>query len=143
VTVNRTLPFLLLAAVCVLSFPRKRIEADDWLPIDPADLKMTSEPKAPGAPAIYLYRQVDRKDLGHANTEFNYVRIKILTDEGRDKYGNVEIPMWKGVMGASTIRARTIHPDGSVVNFDGKCSRRRLPNPRLKDTWLKRSRCRT
>jgi hypothetical protein len=31
--------------------------ADDWLPISPEELKMTSEPKAPGAPAIYLYRQ--------------------------------------------------------------------------------------
>src|SRR5215469_5898303 len=26
---------------------------DDWPPIDPAELKMDSEPKAPGAPAIY------------------------------------------------------------------------------------------
>ncbi len=93
--------------------------SDEWQPIDPADLKMTNEPLAPGAPAIYLYRQVDRKDLGRANTEYNYVRIKILTEEGR-QYANVEIPYRKERSGISNIRARTILPDGSIVNFDGK-----------------------
>jgi len=83
------------------------------------ELKMTSEPKAPGAPAIYLYRQVDRKEAGRTTTEFNYVRIKILTEEGR-KYANVEIPYSKAVTGINGVRARTIHADGSIVNFDGK-----------------------
>ena len=40
--------------------------ADDWLPINEDDLKMTSEPAAPGAPAILLYRQVDRGRSGLA-----------------------------------------------------------------------------
>ncbi len=97
------------------------ISADEWLPIDPADLKMTSEPKAPGAPAIYLYRQVDRKDATRAATEYNYFRIKILTEEGR-KYANIEIPYFQheGGVAISNIRARTIRPDGSIVNFEGK-----------------------
>jgi len=47
----------------------------------------------PGAPAVILYRQVDRDD-GRTAHEDNYVRIKILTDEGR-KYANVEIPFLK------------------------------------------------
>jgi len=64
---------LLLAATAAL--------ADDWLPLDPAELKMTSEPLAPTAPAIYLYRQVDRDDSNYV--EYIYNRIKILTEEGR------------------------------------------------------------
>jgi Domain of Unknown Function with PDB structure (DUF3857) len=104
----------------ILSFPKSKLAADEWQPIDPADLNMTSEPKAPGAPAIYLYRQVDRKEAGRMNhTEYNYVRIKILTEEGR-KYANVEIPFSKGIAGINGIGARTVHPDGSVVNFNGK-----------------------
>ncbi|HYM34988.1 MAG TPA: hypothetical protein VET48_06290, partial [Steroidobacteraceae bacterium] len=63
--------------------------AEDWLPISPEELKMTSEPQAPTAPAIILYRQVDRDD--QAYTEMAYVRIKILTEEGR-KYADIEIP---------------------------------------------------
>jgi hypothetical protein len=121
VSLRRVVPFLLLILLVRLQFPGKPIAAgDEWQPIDPADLKMTSEPKAPGAPAIYLYRQVDRNDSGRtSHTEYNYVRIKILTEEGR-KYANVEIPYSKAVTGISGIRARTIHPDGSIVNFDGK-----------------------
>jgi len=91
---------------------------DDWPPIDPAELKMDSEPKAPGAPAIYLYRQVDRDDQRAAATEYNYLRIKILTEEGR-KYANIEIPFEKGYK-VGGIRARTIHPDGTIVNYEGK-----------------------
>jgi hypothetical protein len=92
-------------------------DADDWLPISPDELKMTAEPKAPGAPAINLYRQVDRDDQGYKET--NYVRIKILTEEGR-KYGDIAIPLYKTGEQINSIRARTIRPDGSIVNFDGK-----------------------
>jgi len=92
---------------------------DEWLPIDPAELKMTSEPLAPGAPAIYLYRQVDRNDKATASSEYNYLRIKILTEEGR-KFANIEIPFDKGNYKVSGIRARTIRPDGSIVNYEGK-----------------------
>lgn len=115
---RRILLFLSLSLLCALSFPGKKLEAgDDWLPIDPADLKMTSEPKAPGAPAIYLYRQVDRNDVAYRETY--YARIKILTEEGR-KNGDVELPFIKGEDQIIDIKARTIRPDGSVVNFDGK-----------------------
>ena len=77
---------------------------------------MTREPAAPGAPAIYLYRQVDRDDTRY--TESVYVRIKILTEAGLD-YANVEIPFKQGTEHVNSIRARTIRPDGSTVNFDG------------------------
>jgi hypothetical protein len=90
--------------------------AEDWLPVSPDELQMTSEPDAPGASAIYLYRQVDRDDSG--NFERVYVRIKILT-EGGLKYANVEIPFMKDVESIRSIQARTIRPDGSGANFDG------------------------
>ena len=112
--------FLTLCLIAILSSPGSSVRAgDEWQPISPDDLKMTGEPKAPGAPAIYLYRQVDRNDSGSAGTEYNYVRIKILTEEGR-KYGNVEIPFQKGRYSVANIRARTIRQDGSIINFDGK-----------------------
>ncbi len=91
--------------------------ADDWLPVTQDELKMTSEPKAPGAPAVYLYRQVDRDDRD--NRERIYARIKILTEEGR-KYADVEIPFLKDHGNIKEIQARTIRSDGSIANFDGK-----------------------
>ena len=97
--------------------PLSAYGGDDWAPIVPEELKMTSEPKAPGAPAVYLYRQVDRDD--QAGHEIDYVRIKILTEEGRSN-ANVEVPFNKDRGNIRGIRARTIHSDGSIAEFDGK-----------------------
>lgn len=94
--------------------------ADEWLPISPEELKMTGVPEAPGAPAVILYRQVDRDDSNYRiPNEYNYIRAKIFTEEGR-KYADAEIPYVKDQANIINIRARTIHPDGSVINFDGK-----------------------
>jgi len=105
-----------LIAVVVLCAGALPVRAEDWLPISPEELKMTSEPHAPGAPAILLYRQVDRDDNGP--TETNYARIKILREEGR-KFADVEIPFYKGTESVRGIQARTIHPDGSIIDFNG------------------------
>jgi transglutaminase-like putative cysteine protease len=80
---------------------------------------MTGEPKAPGAPAIILFRQVDRDDRGQTAHEDVYFRIKIFTEEGR-KYADIEIPFFKEQSNIVSLHARTIEPDGSVVNFSGK-----------------------
>jgi hypothetical protein len=114
---RRSILFSFLCLLALFNVVPSVRAGEDWLPITPEELKMTSEPKAPGVPAIYLYRQVDRDDAQfHEN---DYARIKILTEEGR-KYANVEIPFVKGFGNIKGIRARTIHPDGSVVNFNGQ-----------------------
>ena len=117
-----------LVAVCMLvcvfgivSYDSPTVMAKDgFQPVSSEELKMTSEPHAPGAPAIILFRQVDRDDSGLTAHENNYVRIKILTEEGR-KYANVEIPFIKEEgNNVVAIKARTIKPDGTIVNFEGK-----------------------
>src|SRR5579871_3491367 len=105
---------LLAAAMFVPS-----ARAVNFQPVSQEELKMTAEPKAPGAPAIILFRQVDRDDRGLTAHEDVYRRIKILTEEGR-KYADIEIPYWKEQGSIVNIHARTIKPDGSVVNYDGK-----------------------
>ena len=106
--------------IAALRFCAPVSAGDEWLPLTPEELKMTSEPKAPGAPAVILYRQVDRDDSDPERPhEYNYVRTKILTEEGR-KYADVEIPVLKQQWDVHHINARTIRPDGSIVNFDGK-----------------------
>ena len=88
-------------------------------PASSDELKLTSEPQAPGAPAIILYRQVDRDDNGQTSHEDDYLRIKILTEDGR-KYANVEIPFLKGSQDVVKVKARTIRPDGSIADFGGQ-----------------------
>jgi len=88
-------------------------------PVLPDELKMTSDPQAPGAPAIILCRQMDRDDNGRTSHEDHYYRIKILTEAGR-KYADVEIPFFQDFENIVNIHARTIRPDGLIVDFDGK-----------------------
>ncbi|MGB9073855.1 MAG: DUF3857 domain-containing protein [Terriglobales bacterium] len=99
-------------------------------PVSPDELKMTSEPLAPGAPAIILFRQVDRDDNGRTSHEDNYFRIKILNEEGR-KHADVEIPFFKESENVVNVRARTIKPDGSIVSFDGKVFEKELVKGRF------------
>src|SRR5450755_1305249 len=109
--------FISIFCLCALVCSPLAVNADDWQPISPAELSMTSVPEAPGATAVILYRQVDRDD--NSDRENNYLRIKILTEEGR-KYANVEIPFFKESEDVHGLKARTIRPDGTIANFEGK-----------------------
>jgi hypothetical protein len=105
----------LTAFLCTASWA-----GEGFQPVSPEELKITSEPLAPGASAIILYRQVDRDDHEWLTRhQYNYMRIKILTEEGR-KYANVEIPFVKEGGNIEHISARSVKPDGSIVNFDGQ-----------------------
>ena len=105
-------------------------------PVSQEELKMTSEPLAPGAPAIILYRQVDRYDDIHVPHEDNYLRIKILTEEGR-KYADVEIPFYKQQEDIVNIHARTIRPDGSTADFGGKVFEKYIVKGKFSGTHIK------
>jgi hypothetical protein len=83
------------------------------------ELKMTSDPKAPGAPAVFLYRQVEADNRNHYVSE--YARIKVLTEKGKE-WATVEVPYIPGFSDAPTIEARTIHSDGTVIPLTGKAS---------------------
>lgn len=109
-------PWILFAALLAVT-PPLAWAGENWLPISPEELKMTSEPKAPGAAAIYLYRQVDRVDA--FSYESYYYRIKIFTEAGR-KYADIEIPFLKNYDNIRNIDARSVHPDASVTNFSGE-----------------------
>ena len=120
--------FLLITVILLQTAAHAGVQ---FQPVSPEELKMTSEPLAPGAPAIILYREVQRDDCGvtcHSTNvglmgaerfEQNYFRIKILTQAGT-KYGDVEIPLPKEVGTVDNINARTIRPDGSILNFSGQ-----------------------
>jgi hypothetical protein len=114
-TISASLLFFVLLAILLQSEASRA--KDDWLPVPPEDLALKDNPASPGAHAMILYREdfIDAKQA----FESEYIRIKIFTEEGK-KRGNVSIEYVKGLTGVADIRARTIRPDGSVVNFEGK-----------------------
>jgi hypothetical protein len=115
-------------AICVLTIAQAKAGVG-FQPVSQDELKMTSEPLAPGAPAIILYRQVDRDDNLYTPHQDNYFRIKILTEEGR-KYANVELAFLKGRQNISGLQARTIRPDGSIAEFTGQAFEKELVKSR-------------
>src|SRR3954466_1671766 len=89
----------------------------DWPAIAPEHLKMTDLPQQKGAPAVILLREEVANDP--QNYHSVYVRIKILTEAGR-RYADVEIPYSRRNFKIEGVSGRTIRPDGSIVEFDGK-----------------------
>src|SRR5258708_1659381 len=110
--------FIVIAvlASAALCFAQK----EDWLPITDQDLQFKEVPGNRGAPAVRLYYAHLIDD--NTSSEFIYERIKILNDKGK-MYADVEVPVRvENGLFASMIdlKARTIHPDGSIVEFTGK-----------------------
>ena len=88
-------------------------------PVNPDELKMTKEPLAPGAPAIILYRQVDRDDNGRTSHEDNYTASR--SSPKKEQIRQHRNPLFQGARNnVVAIDARSIRPDGTIAEFDGK-----------------------
>jgi len=125
---NRAQRFLLciiVLATLLFSVSGLRISqaSEDWLPVPPDDLALKDNPSQPGAHAMILYRQshIDaRRAAIDGDSDEEYIRIKVFTEEGVKQETNVEVVFSKQSSDIKDVRARTIRPDGSVMNFDGK-----------------------
>jgi Domain of Unknown Function with PDB structure (DUF3857) len=90
-----------------------------WLPITPQDLAVREVPGNPGAAAIQLYYSQDINDHdADIEGEYIYHRIKVLNEKGT-KYADVEIRL-PPEFTLADLKARTIHPDGKIIDFTGK-----------------------
>jgi hypothetical protein len=85
----------------------------------PDELHMTSDPKAPGAAAVYLDIQERTDDTVHFHSY--YARIKVLTEKGKE-LATVHVPYERGPFTVADIRGRTIHSDGTIVPLQAKPS---------------------
>jgi hypothetical protein len=81
------------------------------------ELKMTADPKAPGAAAVYLNIEEIANDPLHYQSK--YVRIKVLTEKGKE-LATVELPYLRGNTKIADLKGRTIHPDGTIVPLEAK-----------------------
>jgi hypothetical protein len=86
-------------------------------PPNPDELKMTSDPKAPGADAVYLeMNEIDNNALAFRT---HYARIKVLTEKGKE-LATVTASFLQGDTGIREIHARTIHADGTIIPLNVK-----------------------
>jgi hypothetical protein len=83
------------------------------------ELRMTSDPLAPGAAAVYLY--VEEKTDDEYHFHYYYARVKVLTEKGIE-LATVHVPYEHGEVQVAAILGRTIHPDRSIVPLKAKPS---------------------
>lgn len=94
-------------------------QKQDWLPVTPQDWAVKEVPGDHGASAIELYYAEHINDP--ENNRFVYHRIKVLSEKALQAAGvaDVEILVPPGCS-VSDLKARTIHPDGMIVDFSAK-----------------------
>ncbi len=96
--------------------PSLALRAQFQQPTD-EELKMTSDPKAPGAAAIILNLEDITDDPLHYRSY--YMRIKVLQEKGKE-LATINLPYWHGEFKITDIKGRTIHSDGTVVPLEVK-----------------------
>ena len=118
---------LIALVVCLLALvmPAPAVAAfEDWKPVDPAELALKSPMVEKDADAEGLFWEVKIDDNPDGNLIFNhYLRVKVFTERGRESQSKIDLPFGKlygGEVKIEDIAARTIKPDGSIVELNKK-----------------------
>src|ERR1051326_2909880 len=116
-TVPRLLLPCLLAAWFAIVLSPAVFAGDDWRASSPEELALKTAKVEPDADAEAIFWEVRIDDSSEENLSMeHYVRVKIFTDRGREKYSKFDIPFSKA-MKIKDIAARVIKADGSVVEI--------------------------
>lgn len=115
-------PLIGLLVCLFASFPTAVWAAgDDWKPIDPVQLALKASIVEKEADAEGLFWEVKIDDNPEGDLIFNhYLRVKVFTERGRESQSKVDLifgKMWGGEIRIKDIAARTIKPDGSIVEL--------------------------
>lgn len=109
--------FALSLLVCAsLSAPALR--GASWPALDPAERAATTPAIDPDASVEILTHEttIDDSDRG-GTTSDHYFRIKVFNKAGVDKLAKIEIPFDRNNASVTDIEARTIKPDGSILEL--------------------------
>jgi len=109
---------LLVAFVCLPVFLHSAYAGnEEWRPVTPEELALKAPLVDPDADAEAIFWEVRIDDSSSEDLSMrHYVRVKIFTDRGREKYGKFDIPFTKA-MKIKDIAVRVIKPDGSAVEI--------------------------
>ena len=91
--------------------------ANVWRPITQAELAMEKPQVEADADAEAIFWEVRLDDKKRKKLSFeHYVRVKIFTERGRERFAKIDIPFYKGKK-VENVAARVIKPDGSIVEL--------------------------
>lgn len=113
-------PLFALSLLCAL-FPIAAVAQDKaWRPVTPQELeqkKSVAELDA-DAEAIFWDTWIDDSDIGDLSMR-HYVRVKVFTERGRERYSKFDIPYVRGTK-VRDLAARVMRPDGTSVEIAEK-----------------------
>ncbi len=89
----------------------------DWRPVTPAEIAAKTPAVEPDADAEAMFWEVRIDDSSSDDlSRKHYVRVKIFTERGREKFSKFDIPFTKGTK-IKELAARVIKADGSIVDI--------------------------
>lgn len=87
----------------------------EWRSVSPAELQMKTPVVEADADAEAIFWEIRLDDKKLEQLAYNhYVRVKIFTERGREKFSKIDIPFTKGKK-VKDIAARVIKADGTIV----------------------------
>ncbi len=116
-TIGRRIALLSVLSLCL--FGAKFVAAQDknWREVSSGELAMKTPLVEPDADAEAIFWEVRVDDSASDELALkHYVRVKIFTERGREKYSKFDIPFTRG-MKIKDIAARVIKADGSAVEI--------------------------
>lgn len=121
---SRLFLFLSLLVLCLIASSVRPALADNWKPINPADLALKAPVVEKDADAEAIFWEVRVADEVEGDTPrtvlTHYIRIKIFTERGRESQSKVDILFGK-IFGSDIqvkdIVGRTVKPDGTIIEL--------------------------
>lgn len=88
-----------------------------WRPVSPGELQIKTPQVEPDADAEAIFWEVRLDDKKSSKLSYDhYVRVKIFTERGRERFAKMDIPFMKGKK-IENVAARVIKPDGTIVEL--------------------------
>lgn len=109
--------FVWLSLCLLLACASTAFSQIEWRPVSPTDLQMKTPQVEPDADAEAIFWDVRLDDKKSSKLSYShYVRVKIFTERGRERFSKFDIPFRKGIK-IENVAARVIKPDGTVVSL--------------------------
>ncbi|HQZ81760.1 MAG TPA: DUF3857 domain-containing protein [Pyrinomonadaceae bacterium] len=116
--INTSHRFVVFTFLPLFVFAIQTFAQEKWRPISPAELQMTKPVVEPDADAEALIWE-ERLDDSNSDKVIRstYVRIKIFTERGREKFSKLDVGFIKGIAKIKDLSARVTQPDGRSVEL--------------------------
>jgi hypothetical protein len=114
---HANLKTLTISALLILILTISLLAGDDWRPVTPEELAAKTPKVEPDADAEAIFWEVRLNDSSDSELAYqHYIRVKIFTERGREKFSKIDIPFLKGKR-VKDVAARIIHPDGNITEL--------------------------